>query len=37
MKISIVLGTRLEIIKFSPIIRECERFDLDYFILHARQ
>lgn len=37
MKISIVLGTRPEIIKFSPIIRECERLDLDYFILHTGQ
>lgn len=37
MKIAIVLGTRPEIIKFSPIIRECERLDLDYFILHTGQ
>jgi UDP-N-acetylglucosamine 2-epimerase (non-hydrolysing) len=37
MKISIVLGTRPEIIKMSPIIRECERLDLDYFILHSGQ
>jgi hypothetical protein len=37
MKISIVLGTRPEIIKFSPIIRECERLVLDYFILHTGQ
>ena len=37
MKISIVLGTRPEIIKFSPIIRECESLDLDYFILHTGQ
>ena len=37
MKISIVLGTRPEIIKFSPIIRECERLGLDYFILHTGQ
>jgi UDP-N-acetylglucosamine 2-epimerase (non-hydrolysing) len=37
MKISIVLGTRPEIIKFSPIVRECERLDLDYFILHTGQ
>lgn len=35
--ISIVLGTRPEIIKFSPIIRECERLNLDYFILHTGQ
>jgi|SRR5271157_2752407 len=37
MKISIVLGTRPEIIKFSPIIRECERLGLNYFILHTGQ
>jgi UDP-N-acetylglucosamine 2-epimerase (non-hydrolysing) len=37
LKISIVLGTRPEIIKFSPIIRECERLGLDYFILHTGQ
>jgi UDP-N-acetylglucosamine 2-epimerase (non-hydrolysing) len=37
MKISIVLGTRPEIIKFSPIIRECECLGLDYFILHTGQ
>ena len=37
MKLSIVLGTRPEIIKMSPIIRECERLGLDYFILHTGQ
>jgi UDP-N-acetylglucosamine 2-epimerase (non-hydrolysing) len=37
MKISIVLGTRPEIIKMAPIIRECERLGLDYFILHTGQ
>lgn len=37
MKISIVLGTRPEIIKMSPIIRECERLGLDYFVLHTGQ
>ena len=37
MKIAIVLGTRPEIIKMSPIIRECERLGLDYFILHSGQ
>lgn len=37
MKISIILGTRPEIIKLSPIIRECERLELDYFILHTGQ
>ena len=37
MRISIILGTRPEIIKMSPIIRECDRRDLDYFILHTGQ
>jgi len=35
--ISIVLGTRPEIIKLSPIIRECQRLGSDYFILHTGQ
>ncbi len=35
--ISITLGTRPEIIKMSPVIRECERRGLDYFILHTGQ
>jgi len=35
--IAIVLGTRPEIIKMSPIIRECERQNLEYFILHTGQ
>jgi len=37
MKCAIVLGTRPEIIKFSPIIRELERVGLDYFVLHTGQ
>jgi len=37
MKISIILGTRPEIIKMSPIIRECEKTELNYFILHTGQ
>ena len=37
MKISIILGTRPEIIKMSPIIRNCESLGLDYFILHTGQ
>ena len=37
MKIAIILGTRPEIIKMSPIIRECERRGLDYYILHTGQ
>jgi UDP-N-acetylglucosamine 2-epimerase (non-hydrolysing) len=37
MKITFVIGTRPEIIKMSPIIRECERLGLDFFILHTGQ
>ncbi|CCJ37318.1 UDP-N-acetylglucosamine 2-epimerase [Methanoculleus bourgensis MS2] len=35
--IGILLGTRPEIIKMSPVIRECEQRGLDYFILHTGQ
>jgi UDP-N-acetylglucosamine 2-epimerase (non-hydrolysing) len=35
--IAIILGTRPEIIKMSPVIRELERRGLDYFILHTGQ
>jgi len=37
MKIAIILGTRPEIIKMSPIIRELEKRNSDYFILHTGQ
>jgi UDP-N-acetylglucosamine 2-epimerase (non-hydrolysing) len=37
MKLSIIIGTRPEIIKMSPIIRECEQLNLNYFILHTGQ
>lgn len=37
MRISIIVGTRPEIIKMCPIIRECQRLNLDYFILHTGQ
>jgi len=37
MKIAIILGTRPEIIKMSPIIRACKKFGLKYFILHTGQ
>ncbi|HEY76495.1 MAG TPA: UDP-N-acetylglucosamine 2-epimerase (non-hydrolyzing) [Thermoflexia bacterium] len=37
MRIAIILGTRPEIIKMSPVIRECERRGLDFFILHTGQ
>jgi UDP-N-acetylglucosamine 2-epimerase (non-hydrolysing) len=35
--IAIILGTRPEIIKMSPVIRECEKRGLDYFVLHTGQ
>ena len=37
MKIAIVLGTRPEIIKMAPVIRECHRRQLDHFVLHTGQ
>ncbi len=37
MKIAIIVGTRPEIIKFSPIIRICERDGIDYFLVHTGQ
>jgi len=38
MKITIILGTRPEIIKMSPIIRECEKQGIEeYYILHTGQ
>jgi len=37
MKIAIVLGTRPEIIKMSPIIRECVKQNINFFILHTNQ
>jgi len=37
MRIAIVLGTRPEIIKMSPVIRACDRENVDFFILHTGQ
>ncbi len=37
MKIVVVLGTRPEIVKMSPVVRELEARGLDYFILHTGQ
>ena len=37
MKLAIVLGTRPEIIKMAPVIRELERRQENYFILHTGQ
>ena len=36
-KIAIILGTRPEIIKMSPVIRACQKKGLDFFILHTGQ
>lgn len=37
MKIAIILGTRPEIIKLSPVIREVINRKIDYFIIHSNQ
>jgi len=37
MKLAIILGTRPEIIKMSPIIRECNHRNIDHYILHTGQ
>lgn len=37
MVIAIILGTRPEIIKMSPIIHLCKSMDIDFFILHSGQ
>ncbi|MEJ5292179.1 MAG: UDP-N-acetylglucosamine 2-epimerase (non-hydrolyzing) [Candidatus Methanosuratincola sp.] len=37
MKVAVVLGTRPEIIKMSPVIRELERRGIDQFVLHTGQ
>ena len=37
MKIFIILGTRPEIIKMSPIIRVCQKNKIDFAILHTNQ
>lgn len=37
MKIAIILGTRPEIIKMGPIIRECEKQGIGYYVLHTGQ
>ena len=37
MKIAIVIGTRPEIIKMSPVIRELVRRKMDYFTIHSGQ
>ncbi len=37
IKISIIIGTRPEIIKMSSVIRECQKRKIDFFILHTNQ
>lgn len=37
MKIAFVLGTRPEIIKLSPVIRECISRKIEHFIIHSNQ
>ena len=37
MKIAVILGTRPEIIKLAPVIKELERKKADFFILHTGQ
>lgn len=37
IKICIILGTRPEIIKMAPVIRECNARGLSYFVLHTGQ
>ncbi|MFC2048531.1 UDP-N-acetylglucosamine 2-epimerase, partial [Chloroflexota bacterium] len=37
MRVAIVLGTRPEIIKMAPVIRELQRRKRDFFILHTGQ
>ena len=37
MRIGIILGTRPEIIKMSPIISLCEERPLDYYVIHTEQ
>ena len=37
MAVAVVLGTRPEIIKFSPVVRELARAGLDFYVLHTGQ
>ena len=37
MKVAVILGTRPEIIKMSPVVRELEGRQIDFFILHTGQ
>ena len=37
MKIAFVLGTRPEVIKLSPIIKECRSQKIDHVVVHSGQ
>lgn len=37
MRLGLVVGTRPEIIKMSPVVRQCQRQDLDFFLVHTGQ
>jgi UDP-N-acetylglucosamine 2-epimerase (non-hydrolysing) len=37
MKIAFILGTRPEIIKLAPVIKECQKRKLNFFIIHTNQ
>lgn len=37
MKICIILGTRPEIIKLSPVIDECRKRQIEFFVIHTNQ
>jgi len=37
MKFCIIVGTRPEIIKMAPVIRECQKRKINFFILHSGQ
>jgi UDP-N-acetylglucosamine 2-epimerase (non-hydrolysing) len=37
MKIAIILGTRPEIIKMAPVIKECQKRNINFFIIHTNQ
>ena len=37
LKIAIILGTRPEIIKMSPVIKACQQKNLDFFVIHTGQ
>ncbi|WP_371187679.1 non-hydrolyzing UDP-N-acetylglucosamine 2-epimerase [Thalassotalea maritima] len=37
MKIGIIVGTRPEIIKMAPVIRECQQQNIPFFLIHSNQ